>query len=303
MADNPFETLSNMYAEQVKEADEEGYADLFKRATDIFFEDLNDLEYDSSLSFTDVEYLDGYFIFGTGTNSVIHFHIKECPGWKFGIWWNVPEDISDGSKLFIKGEFFAQFEEAIDKFKPSASNIHETFSIQSEGKNYLDVLDVRKDIEFIRDEPYLAFCRDYWYYDYNQTYLSREEAKQRYDDWREERDKEKALTTKWDSKILKWVEDNILPIFTNAEIVDQGEGWSPRYDVFAPLNENSDIADEPGWYSWYADEKTEEDIKLLKEFDALMEAAQKEFKEINSCYFYPIHQSVLFYSKEEDRND
>lgn len=299
MTDNPFEALGKMYDKQVKKANKKGYANLFKKVTDYFFEDLNDSEYDGSFSFIDVEYLDGYFIFGLGTNSVIHFHIKECPGWKFGIWWDAPEN----KNACVNGEFFAQFEETIDKFKPSASNIRRTFSILREGKNYLDVLSVRKDIEFILNEPYLAFCRDYCYYDYNQTYISREEAKQIYDEWRERTNKEKDLTTKWDSKILKWVEDNILPTFTNAEIKDMGDGWYPRYDVFAPFSENSDIVDKPGCYSWYIDEKTEEDTDLLKEFDALMEAAQKEFKEIDSYYFEPIHQNVIFYNEEEKINE
>jgi len=297
--ENVFETLSDIYTKQVEEADLKGYADLFKKVTDLFFEDLNIDTNDVPFTFTDIEYLNGYFIFGTGTNSVIHFHIKECPGWKFGIWWDEPEVDTK-----ICGHFFAQYEENIDKFKPSASIIKNDFCIKGLTINYWDTHYIRKAIEFIMNEPYLAFCRDYYCYDYNETYVSREEAKKIYDDWRAKTDKGIKLTKKWDDKILKWVKDNILPIFINAEIKDMGEGWSPRYEVFAPFSENSDIVNAPGCYSWYADEKTEEDIELLKEFDALMEAAQKEFREeIDSCYFYPIHQSIIFYNNEEEEND
>lgn len=301
MADNPFETLNNIYTKQVEENDKKGYADLFKKVTNFFFEDINDDEDTVNFTFTDIKYLDGYYIFGFGTNSVIHFHIKECPGWKFGIWWHEPKD-----NIKVPGEWFAQFEETIDKFKPSHSTFIREFTIENKDnindRYCYDVWDIRKDIEFIMNEPYLAFCRDYCSYNYNQTYLSREEAKQVYDEWRERTNKEKALTTKWDSKILKWVENNILPNYINAEIKDMGEYRFPRYDVFVPFAENSDIVDEPGWYSWYSEEETEEDIKLSKEFDVLMEAAQKEFKEIESYYFSPIHQSVIFYNKEEEEN-
>ena len=64
----------------------------------------------------DVEFLDGYFIFEHGKDTVVYFHIKELRGWKFGIWFQ--KDNED-----IKFDFFAQYERDIDKFKPSASNL------------------------------------------------------------------------------------------------------------------------------------------------------------------------------------
>ena len=36
------------------------------------------------------------------------------------------------------------------------------------------------DLKFIRDEPMLAFCRDYCSWNYNQEYHTREEAEQEY---------------------------------------------------------------------------------------------------------------------------
>ena len=290
-----FETLSNMYMDQVKKIDEKGYADLFKKATEIFFEDINDKVED--FTFTDIEYFDGYFIFGTGTNSIVHFRVKECPGWKFGVWWDEPEEDDR-----ISGSFFAQFEETIDKFKPSHSTITETFTIYDMTPDKYDTHEIREILNFIKNEPELAFCRDYCGYDYNKMYLSREEAKEKYDDYRTRKDKETELTEKYDTKILNWVRENILPVFTDATIEDLGRNWSPRYDVFAPFNKNTDIVDEPGCYGWYSDEPDEEEKKLMNEFDELIAEAQKAFEEIDSWYFSPIHESITFYNKEEEEN-
>lgn len=288
MADNPFDVIENIYNQAVEEADLNGNADLFKRVTDFFFEDLNSDINNVPFTFTDIEYLNGYYIFGMGTNSVIHFHVKECPGWKFGIWWDEPKDDN-----FIPGRFFAQFEENIDKFKPSASIFYEEFTIDdSQDRYHHSIFKVKEDLEFIKNEPYLAFCRDYCYCDYNKTYVSREEAKKIYDDWREKTDKGIELTKKWDEKILKWVEDNIVPLFKGARIIDRGAGWYPRYDVFAPFEENKDVVEKPGCYSWFAND--DEQGKILTDtFHALYREADKETENI-TYYFPPCHDSITF---------
>lgn len=292
--ENVFETLTNIYTKQVEEADTKGNSDIWKKATDIFFDDINAADEDTIFTFTDIEYLDGYFVFGTGTNSVIHFHVDECPGWKFGIWWGAPEDDN------IKGAFFCQFEEIIDKFKPSASEIHKDFSMALVNtndliSNYWDTWYIRKILEYIKNEPYLAFCRDYCYYDYNETYLSREEAKEIYDKYRTQTDKENELTIKYNTKILKWVEENILPRFNDARIDDNGECWFPRYHVVAPLDKNSDVVNEAGVYSWFNDKITDEDKKLLDDFNALIEEAKNALTEIDGWYHPPVHSDIYFY--------
>lgn len=120
---NPMQALFEMYDAQVAEHDKAGYAQKFKDCTDLFFKDVGEHWHfeEAPIHFTDVEYLDGYFLFGMGTNSVIHFHVAECPGWKFAIWWETPEDKDDDD--IITGQFFTQYEETIDKFKPSRSDM------------------------------------------------------------------------------------------------------------------------------------------------------------------------------------
>lgn len=159
--------------EETEEIDALGYADRLKRSAETFFRRISD-EY--GYHFEDIEYLSEYFMVGTGTNSIVHFHIKECPGWLFGIWWTVPVEKDDAEVEFF-GEFFTQYEESIDKFKPYASIYCAELFINLEDENgYL--FNAKRIIDFIHKEPALAFCRDRYALDYNYEYYTREQAQE-----------------------------------------------------------------------------------------------------------------------------
>ena len=96
----------------------------------------------------DVEFGNGYFIFEHGKDMVVHFHIKELKGWKFGIWWNV-----DGEKKF---DFFTQYERDIDKFKPPASSI----KLECRELDDWSMKDVVQICRFIKKHPYRAWAID-----------------------------------------------------------------------------------------------------------------------------------------------
>lgn len=110
----------------------------------IFFEALEA----NGFHITDIEFGNGYFIFDHGKDMVIHFHIKELKGWKFGIWWDV-----DGEKKF---DFFTQYERDIDKFKPSASSI----KLERRELNDWSMKDVVQICRFIKKHPYRAWALD-----------------------------------------------------------------------------------------------------------------------------------------------
>lgn len=57
-------------------------------------------------------YMNRYFIFSMGENSVCHFSLEETPNWKYGIWLN--------EKGF---QIFGEHDWLIDKFKPSRTYI------------------------------------------------------------------------------------------------------------------------------------------------------------------------------------
>lgn len=155
--------VTDMYENNVKKNNKKGFADTFKKGMKIFEKLIKqDLEV---VTFKNVKYLDGYFIFGMGDNSVVHFNLKETPGWKYGIWWNIPKKYYDKKSKkyilpdYIEGTFFAQYEQNIDKFKPSASSICEEFTIVPNDKFHSNCLySISEQINYIIKEPYLAFC-------------------------------------------------------------------------------------------------------------------------------------------------
>lgn len=271
MAKNPLENLIKMYKEQVEEADKQGHACDFKIASDTLIKELRKgysscLFHPYTIDDKDIKYLDGYFIFGFGTNSVLHFRIKECPGWLFGVFWEFSNDN-------VRGEFFAQFEKDIDKFKPSASAIVENIYLSEcnvcEGNKLTGnqelcmtgMFDVFSDIKFIETEPYLAFCRHHQLLDYNHVYMSRNKAKRKYFKWVKHEDKEAKYTKIFNAKTVKWVEKNIIPNYKGARIRDCGDHCTPRYDIIAPLSLNSDLVSTVGCYSL-----DEEESKGLEKF-------------------------------------
>ena len=137
--------LVNFYKEAVEKEDSNGFAEVFKQATEMLFEQLpKAISWKKDVVFTveDVEYSDGYFIIGRGTNSVVQFRIKETPGWLYGIWWSPVKDeklSTEEKKVYLTDklhcDIFAQFEETIDKFKPSASMVSESFNFYLDSKS------------------------------------------------------------------------------------------------------------------------------------------------------------------------
>ena len=229
-----FKPLREQYEAEVAKADAAGFADLYKAAAEIYFSLIEEMNFHA----TDIEYHDGYFIFGHGTNSVVHFHIKECPGWKFGIWWNVDDHFDQAPTKYdaVTGEWFAQFEELINKFKPSDSVITTTIYISDTAGGDWEMLN---QLRFIQREPALAFCRQHLYWDYNEEYHTREEAEAEFKKWREHET--------WTTELTKKYTDTCLELFTNRlknmlspedelYMFDRGDGWWPRYEflIYAP---------------------------------------------------------------------
>lgn len=262
----------------------------YRELTEKFFNSIKSQENFENIEFTDVTYLEGYYIFEFGDDAVVHFHINKCPGWKFGIWWN---EIKEGDKYYT-GEFFAQYEDTIDKFKPSVSSIHHDISIYPEGVDSL--WRVSWAIKFIEKEPYLAFCRDYCYMDYNFEHLSRREAKKIFWKYKRQKAAEDKYTKKFDAIVLNWVRKHILHLFTDAEIIDMGENWSPRYDVFAPFEKNKDIVDKSGCYSWFGDDN--ESQRLKKKFDRLIKRLKKRADRHKVWWDNTLYDSITFTSDE-----
>lgn len=239
---NLIKELANFYEESVKKFDDAGLAEVYKQATDIVFNALKEEAKNYcklDITIENVKYLNGYFIFSIGTNSVVHFYIKETPGWKYGIWWSpvekqestVENPIYETDRLAC--HIFTQYEEVIDKFKPSASMIVDEFDV------YLDkdltgfAWKFVKDIKFIHDEPYLAFYREMHYSDFNQEYVSRAKAKSYFERYLTQKKLEAEMIVLNDKALLRTIY-TILKDDIDAGtcfIHDRGDNWSPRYEI------------------------------------------------------------------------
>lgn len=184
---NPLEPLIEAYEKMVEDQNEKGTAEKFKEASGIFFDCLRREDVyarrKEPVKFTpiDIEYGDGYFIFGTGTNSVVHFHLEETPGWKYGLWLSEMDQNDPKAQKPVKIRFFAQFEAEIDKFKPSASMVSEECIVRMGVCKTVECTHIKTAIHFIQQHPALAWYRDIHGVDYNDEYVPESAAKRRYE--------------------------------------------------------------------------------------------------------------------------
>jgi len=253
---NPLNSIVDLYTEAVEKADKAGLSEVYKQATGMAFAALNK-ECSFGITVEDIEYLDGYFIFGKGTNSVVHFHIKETPGWKYGIWWEpVRKSECEDDEAYneyhtdcLRCKIFTQYEDEIDKFKPSASMVSDEFIMSLKCFTDSYFWSFAQDIEFIHNEPYLAFYREMHYTDFNREFVSREEAKRFFKKHTREKVKRNKLSNKNNVAVLetlyKILKDEIDA--GTCFVLDKRDTWSPRYTVIGLAED----ASEAGYYGLF----------------------------------------------------
>lgn len=171
----------------------------------------------------DVQYGDSYFIIERGKDMVVHFHVKELKGWKFGIWWDV-----DGEKTF---NFFTQYERDIDKFKPSASALVQE-DVALEDWKLKDLVEMCR---FIKKHPYRA-----WALDQSYTHEIWEWGtlngcfKEYWQGWWNDSVSWPRVHKKMTKRYLKLVKEIADTFLINPEIIDENtNGWEayPRFHI------------------------------------------------------------------------
>lgn len=228
---------------------------LTKKEQSMFFKDIGNVILDKINQEYTVEeeaFGNGYFIFDFGENSVVHFKIKEMPGWKFGMWFSYDKSLRGA----IRCEWFCQYELWLDKFKPSRSAIccdikipftffiTELLTDRSMCSCYYD--DILDNLEFMKKHPYLALYRDCTGRDLNINYVSEGYAKRKMKkEIRREKhyDKMQVVLTE---KLRKIVEKEINKIdgVKSFKMIDRCvDGWiiSPRYDVEIVPHSNDNL--------------------------------------------------------------
>lgn len=187
----------------------------------------------------DVQYGNGYFVFEHGRDMVVHFHVKECKGWKFGIWWNV-----DGEKAF---DFFTQYERDIDKFKPSASTlVKETIPLEDWDLKYLVEM-----CRFIKKHPYRAWALDQSYASDIWEWGTLDGClKEYWKRWWIDSVRYPRVHEKLTREYLKIVRSVTTICLVNPKIIDSNEdGWacSPRFHIVCDDAMSEEL--QPGHYA------------------------------------------------------
>lgn len=103
----------------------------------------------------------GYFILDMGDDSVVHFEIKECPGWLFAFWIN-----SDAEKDEDCITIFTRHKSDLDKFKPSRSFFKISYSKQnmmdSFNPNFYMFHELEEILTHIKKNPIVAYVQSYY---------------------------------------------------------------------------------------------------------------------------------------------
>lgn len=195
----------------------------FLKLTNQLFEHLKSQNYTIATE----DYGSGYFIFDYGPNTVIHFRLKETPGWLYGVWWSFK--VNKEGIISIVGEFFAQYEEEIDKFKPSASYYAYDMEVlmAADGSVCLEEGEVVLVINFIRDHPYRAWNGHISFNDK----ISGIRAWLNYQKRQRHLRKGKRLEKNLYKDLCKFakIASKLLKYTNNITVEDYGEGIYPRY--------------------------------------------------------------------------
>lgn len=211
-----------------------------------------------SITFEDVEYFSGYYFYQFEANSVVQFHIKECPGWLFGIWWDLPKDQNVfEEKTNLGGTLFTQYEKNVDKFKPSRSEISCDFRISLNEEPYENLSIVADTIGFIHREPYLSFYRDWMGCDFDYFYHSRFEALCTFIKWKISDhlfDLKKKFTFKQQTHFMKKIlkknrKKFVLGIFNN------GPDWYNEFSIYGYFTDQTISSPKPGEWVYVMTDK------------------------------------------------
>lgn len=266
--------LKDIYDSQKKERVEHG--DLFTKAHEAILK-----KFEKISPISEKEFIDGYFIFYHGEQTVCHFKLAKYPDWKFGIWLRYDEDEEDHNRDAIHVDVFAQLEKFIDKFKPSRSafstetHFHKKWINDEKWDSFctgdfnLEFEDWDLDhFKLIWQKPYLAKYGDIYSHDFNHGYISPLKAyflvKKTYLKDKIEDNKKRNATKMLTRKLTRWFNKN-LKSFGDFEfaIKDSGDCVSPRYHPAPTIAEKAiddkKIEDFNLRYNDYKD-------KLLKKF-------------------------------------
>lgn len=325
-------SILNMTESQRKKMDKMGFGEVYKVITEQFINE--DCAYTksncafftqnynlNSITITDVNMGDSYFVFSHGSNSIIEFKIKECPNWQFAIWWSPGLTLAQQSKKnfkpkltnvnYITGSFFAQYIPAIDKFKPSRSQycVEIRYNLRDDEGNLLPKpefswsQDHLRMVGFIHAHPALAFYRQWHGVDFNYELVTEAEAEKELAEYIKGEVEFAQAKEDFTREVLDYYKEVFLPALGIEEyrIVDRGDCVSPRYEIYTCLEttfEPDDIPEIEPWSTYTLtfhpdsddvanntlDDHDIRDAKATSDFEQWREEIEKRYEESGHSY-------------------
>jgi len=260
----------------------------------------------------------GYFIFDYGRNTVNTLWFKELPDWRFGIWCTCVDE--DDGHSYLNVEFFAQPEKDVDKFKPSRSIFIKTFKFPYSKRyelcdnfkvvsgNYV-VFEITKMMDFIKSHPYRAWVINE--YGLNSIYdvpWSGFRCWRKYVVHKYRRDVGKKYTDWVNKRLLKFMKRKVLWIIEDWDVKEY-TCISPKYQIFAPLEDNRFLFPSKGHYGLFFSEdecreilETQNIDEKYKKFARRSMKLKKKFKQLKYRY-YRLSKWLHVYSFHSDVPD
>lgn len=228
------------------------------------------LDYIKSVGYKpyDIKYGTGYFVFDMGKDSVVHFKIKECPGWLFAMWIDTNEaELKDGTNEYPALRFFTQHNDNIDKFKPTRSFFLAEYKLRDiEKADEYTWYEIKGIVGMIKRHPIIShyFDRRQYCFSDKSFILSYLGAK-----WR---GASRKLEVAWrDWMPIIWIKFKLLfcgkrKIIDKITIIDKNtEDFTcyPRWGVDILFNKNSTNAEECDYLNrWFKRVSNNVDLRL-----------------------------------------
>lgn len=208
---------------------------------------------DDNFKGIEVKEIGGYFAWGD--HKIWHITTEDCKDWKFGVWLDDLVNKEMYGARACRLCVFAQHKDYIDKFKPSDCSVSADFIIDPEedgaGGYYSEWQIERwtRIFRFVREQPELAWYRNYHGTDFNTEYVSPATAKKAFEKSQKDLRDFDRKQEEVDRQVFLWADRLMKETGLNYKIQVSGRKYCARFKVFA-----EDGKREPGTYK-LCDEK------------------------------------------------
>lgn len=212
----------------------------------------------------------------------IRFRIEQNPEWMFGV--ECMKKSVEKTYIDFNFRFWGQYWDVVDKFRYSRAKYRDEstlriFTEEDTEFTYEEAIDIGgvyyicKIIDFIIKEPEMAFCRDYFGWDYNLELHTKRSAMNQYNKWRKEFMAENSAKEICRVKLLYFIKNEVMPFYPEgAYIVDKGDNVRPRYDIC--------VYDEKCvGLNWGIDLLKKEEKEIRRKYRVFLKECRQVFKE------------------------